>query len=208
MGSPNFTHQHWNEHEDGFASETPSGRGRGDRKRRRGPGKHGQGKHGPSKHGHAKHGRGGGRQRARRGAAAEAVLLILAERPGLHGYELMNELESRTSGSWRPSPGSMYPTLSRLEDKGLIVGTVGEDGKRAYDLTEAGQNKIEQRDPDAPLPWENDESSSHGRLRPLIAEVASQTRQIGRFGTEEQRQEAVAVLSDAKAALYKILVAD
>lgn len=120
----------------------------------------------------------------------------------------MNELESRTNGQWRPSPGSMYPTLSRLEDKDLIVGTVGEDGKRAYDLTDAGRMKMEQRDPDAPMPWETDESGPHNQLRPLVAEVASQARQIGRFGTDAQRSEAVEVLKTAKAALYKILATD
>ena len=201
MGTPHISQEHWNNQDDEFGSDPRRGRGRGDRKRRRGPGKHGHGKHGRG-------GRGGGRQRARRGAAADAVLLILADRPGLHGYELMNELESRTNGQWRPSPGSMYPTLSRLEDKDLIVGTVGEDGKRAYDLTEAGRTKMEQRDPDAPMPWETDESGPHNQLRPLVAEVASQTRQIGRFGSAEQRNEAIEVLKTAKASLYKILATD
>lgn len=117
----------------------------------------------------------------------------------------MNELEERTNGQWRPSPGSMYPTLSRLEDKGLITGAVGEDGKRAYELTDAGRTKIDQRDPDAPLPWETADAGPRGRLKPLVAEVASQTRQIGRFGTDAQRAEAATVLTTAKTALYKIL---
>jgi DNA-binding PadR family transcriptional regulator len=45
------------------------------------------------------------------------VLALLAERP-MHGYEMIGELESRAGGIWRPSPGSIYPTLQLLEDEG------------------------------------------------------------------------------------------
>ena len=65
------------------------------------------------------HGDHGHRQRARRGAVRGAILRLLAERP-MHGYELIGELEERTGGRWRPSPGSVYPTLAQLEDEGLV----------------------------------------------------------------------------------------
>ena len=42
----------------------------------------------------------------------------------MHGYEMIQELETRTGGLWRPSPGSIYPTLQLLEDEGLISGEV------------------------------------------------------------------------------------
>ncbi len=61
----------------------------------------------------------GGRRGARRGDVRAAVLALLAERP-MHGYEMIQELESRTDGMWRPSPGSIYPTLQLLEDEGLV----------------------------------------------------------------------------------------
>ncbi len=136
-------------------------------------------------------------------------MLILAERAPLHGYELIAELEERSEGRWRPSPGSMYPTLGRLEGKGLIVGAINPsddgEGKRSYELTDEGRAWLENRDPDAPLPWDEGETGPGGGLRPLVAEVMSATKQVGRFGSDEQRQAAIEVLTKTKADLYKIL---
>lgn len=183
------------------AAEDRSGRGgRGGRRRYRGPGGHGPSGRGPG---------GRGRERAKRGAVANGVLLVLAERSPLHGYELIAELEDRSEGRWRPSPGSMYPTLGRLEEKGLIAGSVSEsqetDGKRSYQLTEAGHNWVARRDPDAPAPWAEGETGPGGGLRPLAAEVMSAIKQIGRFGDDEQRAAATEVLKNTKAELYRIL---
>lgn len=137
---------------------------------------------------------------------ANGVLLVLAERSPLHGYELIAELEERSEGRWRPSPGSMYPALGRLEEKGLVVGAAdGDTDKRSYSLTEDGQSWVTKRDPDAPLPWGEGETGPGGGLRPLVAEVMSATKQLGRFGSDEQRQAAIAVLSATKSDLYKIL---
>src|SRR3954454_20389420 len=77
------------------------------------------------------------RQRARRGMVRGAILHLLQERP-MHGYELITELEQPTGGRWKPSPGSIYPTLSALEDEGLVTGTE-EDGKKRSELTDAGR---------------------------------------------------------------------
>ncbi len=52
--------------------------------------------------------------------SGQRLLALLLERP-MHGYEMISELDSRTGGVWRPSPGSVYPTLQMLEDEGLIV---------------------------------------------------------------------------------------
>ncbi len=136
---------------------------------------------------------------------------MLAERSPLHGYELISELEERSGGQWRPSPGSMYPALGRLEDKGLIAGTIDETpdaeggGKRTYELTEDGREWVARRDPDAPVPWGEAETGPGGGLRPLVAEIMSATKQIGRFGSDDQRAAAVEVLHTAKSELYKIL---
>ena len=56
--------------------------------------------------------------RARRGDVRAALLLLLAEEPR-NGYQLMQEIEQRSDGLWRPSPGSVYPSLQQLEDEGL-----------------------------------------------------------------------------------------
>src|SRR3954463_4992149 len=84
---------------------------------------------GPGPWGPPFRGRGGG-PRVRRGNVRVAILAPLAERP-MHGYEMIQELESRTNGLWRPSAGSIYPTLQQLEDEGLVAGEESE-GKRRF----------------------------------------------------------------------------
>ena len=88
---------------------------------------------------YARHGRhrgwghGYGGRRARRGDVRAAILALLAERP-MHGYEMIQELEERTEGAWKPSAGSIYPTLQLLEDEGLIRGEEAA-GKRRFEIT-------------------------------------------------------------------------
>src|SRR5213079_3522103 len=80
---------------------------------------------------------GGRRRRMRRGDVRAAVLVLLAEEPR-NGYGLMQEIERRSDGVWRPSPGSVYPALQQLEDEGLVRSTES-DGRRVFELTEAGR---------------------------------------------------------------------
>jgi DNA-binding PadR family transcriptional regulator len=65
------------------------------------------------------------------------LLELLLERPK-HGYEMIKELEARFAGFYAPSPGSVYPTLQMLEDRGYVRSTV-EDGKRVYAITDEGR---------------------------------------------------------------------
>ncbi len=147
----------------------------------------------------------GGRRRMRRGAMADSALVLLGEQE-MHGYELIAELESRTRGRWRPSPGTVYPTLSRLQEKGLVVGTESGDGKRKYALTDEGRAWLDRRDPAAPAPWDEvGEQGPGGEFRGAVAELGGQVRQIARFGTDEQRSAALEVLNKARSDLYKIL---
>ncbi len=119
----------------------------------------------------------------------------------MHGYEIIEELETRSDGAWRPSPGSIYPALRRMEARDLIAGEDSDQGKRIYSLTEDGYERVAERDPDAPPPWE--QFAERGpSLRPLAMEMMSQVRQVGRFGTPEQRQRAAEILTRAKADLY------
>ena len=73
---------------------------------------------------------------------------LLAEQP-MHGYQIIQELAERTGGVWRPSPGSVYPTLQQLEDEELVRETAAESGKRVYELTDAGREQASARRP----PW-------------------------------------------------------
>src|SRR5271165_7078960 len=85
---------------------------------------------------------GGRRRRMRRGDIRRAVLGALVDGPA-NGYEVMRRLEERSGGLWRPSPGSVYPTLQMLEDEGLVRAEQRE-GSRVFELTDAGREASEQ----------------------------------------------------------------
>src|SRR5437879_2113160 len=76
-------------------------------------------------------------RKARRGDIRTAALLLLAEEPR-NGYQIMQEVEERSEGVWRPSPGSVYPALAQLEDEGLIRSEQ-IDGRRLFVITEQGR---------------------------------------------------------------------
>src|SRR4051794_22557176 len=108
---------------------------------------------GPGRGRHGRRGPGGPRgPRARRGDVRSALLVLLAEEPR-NGYGLMQAIEERSGGAWRPSPGSVYPTLQQLEDEGLIR-TTEADGQRLFELTDAGREQVAARPDDARAPWE------------------------------------------------------
>src|SRR5579884_3118357 len=82
----------------------------------------------------------GGGRRAGRGDIRSAILALLAEQP-MHGYQIIQELERRSEGAWRPSPGSVYPTLQQLEDEGLVKTVEQEGGRKVFELTDAGRTE-------------------------------------------------------------------
>src|SRR3954454_10206844 len=90
--------------------------------------------------------------KARRGDVRAAALVLLDEEPR-NGYQLMQEIEHRSDGAWRPSPGSVYPALQQLEDEGL-VRTTETEGRRQYELTPAGSEYVEANRAELGTPWE------------------------------------------------------
>jgi len=149
-------------------------------------------------------GGGGGRRGGRRGNTRAAVLGLLAERP-MHGYEMISELEQRTGGVWRPSPGSIYPTLQMLEEEGLITAAEpGEGGKRRYTLSDKGRAEAEGGE----RPW-HDFDKSHiaqaQQFREVGFGIMQALRQVGMMGTDEQRDQAIEILNDTKRKLYALL---
>src|SRR3954451_440681 len=149
-------------------------------------------------------GRRGGR--ARRGDVRAAMLLLLDEQPQ-NGYQLIQEIERRTEGVWKPSPGSVYPALQQLEDEGLVA-TAESEGKRAYELTAEGRayvdsNREELGDPFAAATGGVDENVMD--LRGLMFQVGAAAMQVAAAGhTDEARK----ILADTRRALYKILAED
>jgi DNA-binding PadR family transcriptional regulator len=157
-------------------------------------------------------GGGGGRfgrgRKARRGDIRTAALLLLAEEPR-NGYQIMQEVEERSDGVWRPSPGSVYPALQQLEDEGLIGSSVGGGGTgKVFELTDAGRAHVQQRDADAPAPWEqmsgNVSDQAH-ELAGTMREVAGAFVQVMRTGSETQIAEARKLLAATRRDLYRIL---
>jgi DNA-binding PadR family transcriptional regulator len=161
---------------------------------------------GPGPGGHGSHHRGGPRGRARRGDV-RAALLLLIEGGAQNGYQLIQEIERRTDGLWKPSPGSVYPALQQLEDEGL-VRAVEFEGKRAYELTDEGRRYVDDHreelgDPFAAATGGVDEGVMD--MRGLLMQVGAAALQVAAAGrTDEARK----VLSDTRRALYKILAED
>jgi DNA-binding PadR family transcriptional regulator len=147
-------------------------------------------------------GRGG--RRANRGDVRAAVLALLKEQP-MHGYQIITELEERTAGAWKPSPGSVYPTLQLLEDEGLVRAEA-EGGKNVFHLTDAGREAAEAGEE---APWEAVAGDAAAMdLRRLIGQLAMAFGQVVETGTPDQIQRARDVLNDARKALYGILAED
>ncbi len=145
--------------------------------------------------------------RAGRGEVRSAVLALLAEQP-MHGYQIIHEIEERSGGSWKPSAGSVYPTLQLLADEGLISAEES-NGRKIYSLTEAGREEAAAGD--ASAPWESTGPTSGGGFAALPKagiELAQAAAQVGRTGTSKQVQEAVTVLNEARRRLYAILAQD
>jgi len=144
--------------------------------------------------------------RARRGDVRAALLALLAEEPR-NGYQLMQEIERRSEGVWRPSPGSVYPALQQLEDEGL-VRSAETDGRKLYHLTDAGRAAAEARGAEEGAPWDAVSESVDAdvwELFDVARQVAIATFQIAQAGTEQQIATAREVLANARRTLYGIL---
>lgn len=93
---------------------------------------------GPRGHGHW---RGRAARLFEQGDLKYVILRLLEEKPR-HGYEIIKELESRFGGSYAPSPGTVYPTLTMLEDIGYARVVPEEGGKKIYEITEEGRKHL------------------------------------------------------------------
>ena len=143
--------------------------------------------------------------RARRGDVRAALLLLLDEEPR-NGYQLMQEIEQRSAGVWRPSPGSVYPALQQLADEGLVEAT-GDD-RKVYGLTDAGREYVIEQRERLGAPWDavkGDVGDGAWELIGAMKPIGAALFQIMHSGTEEQQREARATLDETRRALYRIL---
>ncbi|MGM7679161.1 PadR family transcriptional regulator [Microbacterium sp. A94] len=146
-----------------------------------------------------------GPSRMARGDVRSAVITLLAEEP-MHGYQIIHEIEERSGGAWKPSAGSVYPTLQLLADEGLLTAEE-QNGRKTYSLTGAGREEAEIA-AEKPAPWaafSSRDGSTHTALPKAGIDLAGAAAQVARTGSPAQVQEAVAVLEDARRRLYAIL---
>lgn len=149
-------------------------------------------------------GRGGPGGRARRGDVRASILALLADRP-MHGYEMIREIAERSGGTWKPSPGSVYPTLQLLEDEGLIT-SASEGGKKLFTLTEEGRAEAAAG---SKAPWEEVgrgvDWETMQEIRQAGVGLMEAFGQVWRTGSAEQREKALAVVNESRKKLYLIL---
>jgi DNA-binding PadR family transcriptional regulator len=142
-----------------------------------------------------------------RGDVRTAILVLLGEQP-MHGYQIIQELGARSGGVWRPSPGSVYPTLQQLEDEGLVHGQ-DQEGKRVFQLTDAGKAEVDRRGEDAAPPWDLTEGAGPLMdLRDVGFGVAAAVMQVAQTGNDRQIARAREILTEARKQLYRLLGED
>ncbi|MEW9530282.1 PadR family transcriptional regulator [Microbispora sp. NPDC049125] len=152
-------------------------------------------------------GRGFGRGRkAKRGDVRAAILALLSEEPR-NGYQIIQEIAQRSEGGWKPSPGAVYPALQQLTDEGLVRAEE-TDGRKTFQLTEAGRAYIAEHEDETRAPWEDmtpDIGDNVHELFDLSRQAASALFQIAQGGTDGQVRQAKQVLAETRRKLYQIL---
>ena len=134
----------------------------------------------------------------------------------MNGYQIIQEISERSGGAWKPSPGSVYPTIQQLEDEGLVEGRASE-GRRLLHLTDEGRRYVEAHPDEMAATWEDfstdPESAHHGpghgaEFQRVIGQVMGAVWQVMVSGTEQQRAEAADILGDTRRRLYGLLAED
>lgn len=142
----------------------------------------------------------------RRGRVRLLILSVLREQP-MHGYQVIGELEARSGGRWRPSAGSVYPTLQQLEDEGM-VRSEEQDRRRVYTLTDEGRAAADE----TPLrhhPWFDKSVRGEATdLRRAALQLIGAAMQVKRVGSPQAQRAAREILADSRRKLYELLAAD
>jgi DNA-binding PadR family transcriptional regulator len=149
----------------------------------------------------------GGPARGKRGDVRAAILTLLTERP-MHGYEMIQQIAERSNGLWKPSPGSVYPTLQLLDDEGLITASETEGSKKLFELTEQGRAAAEKIETP---PWDEITEGAdpgHMNLRAAVGQLFGAVGQSAHAASAEQQQRIVDILNNARREIYGILGED
>ena len=145
--------------------------------------------------------------KVRRGDVRAAILDVLAVE-AMNGYQIIQQIAERSGGAWKPSPGSVYPTVQQLEDEGLVEGRE-EEGRRLLQLTDEGRRYVEEHPDELARTWQvfdqAEETGGPGDLKPVIGQVMGAVWQVVVSGTKQQQAEAAEILADTRRRLYGLL---
>jgi len=154
-----------------------------------------------SKH-HRHHGWFGAMQ-AQRGDMKPIILNVLAEKP-MHGYEIIRQLEEKSEGLWRPSPGSVYPTLQLLEDEDLVT-SVEENGKKVYTITEKGMDEAKKTPIKNPWEkWDKGDIKKFIKVRVAAKQILPALMKINESEDDEKIERAMKIIQDTAEKLQKL----
>jgi DNA-binding PadR family transcriptional regulator len=162
---------------------------------------------GPQWAGHGAGRGGGGRARVRRGDVRSAILDVLASTPEpINGYQVIQQIAERSDGVWKPSPGSVYPTIAWLQDEELVEDA--PTGRKTLQLTESGREYVAEHAEEIATMWrsfETDVPEGEADLRQVIGQTVGAIIQVASTGTPDQREKAVQVLAETRRKLYGLL---
>src|SRR3954454_5064667 len=146
--------------------------------------------------------------KVRRGDVRAAILDVLAVEP-MNGYQIIQQIAERSGGAWKPSPGSVYPTVQQLEDEGLVVGRENE-GRGLLGLSAEGKPYVVEHPDELAATWRpfdqaGEDEPAPGDLKPVIGQVMAAVWQVVVSGTKQQQAEAAEILADTRRKLYGLL---
>lgn len=146
-----------------------------------------------------------GQRRANRGDVRAAILSLLWNGPS-NGYGLIKAIAEKSGGAWRPSPGSVYPTLQQLVDEELIVAS-GDGRSTEYELSDAGRTYVTEHSEELAQAWESNPapSGAEAEFFGSVGKLMGVIQQFRLSATDSQRTAAIEKMDEARRALYLIL---
>jgi len=153
--------------------------------------------------------------RVRRGDVRAAILDVVrvaqSNSEQVNGYQVIQQIAERSSGAWRPSPGSVYPTVQQLEDEGLLEADDAR-GRKSLRLTAEGETYVAEHSDELAAVWtpfekseQEGESGGFADLKPEIGQMMGAVWQIMTTGSDQQRRAAAEILVETRRRLYGLL---
>lgn len=140
------------------------------------------------------------------------LLKLLAEEPR-HGYDLIRAIEELTGGEYVPSPGIVYPTLTMLQDMGLIEESPGEGARKPFQVTEAGEKHLKEKEKEADAIYDRladlapdpEQSAGPAIGRAVRNLMTALSHRIGRDGLDDELlHEIASILDDAAQRIERV----